>query len=69
VLFPAVDDARKNSTGDESWNPEGLIPTLDSAAEAAHPDLVVVTDVALDPYNSDGHDGVVDASRARRRAS
>jgi porphobilinogen synthase len=62
VLFPAVDDARKNSTGDEAWNPEGLIPTLVRRLKQAHPDLVVVTDVALDPYNSDGHDGVVDAS-------
>jgi porphobilinogen synthase len=62
VLFPAVDEARKNSTGDEAWNPEGLVPTLVRRLKQAHPDLVVVTDVALDPYNSDGHDGIVDAS-------
>ena len=62
VLFPAVDDARKNSRGDESWNPEGLIPALIRRLKREWPDLVVVTDVALDPYNSDGHDGIVDAS-------
>ena len=62
VLFPAVDDARKNSRGDESWNPEGLIPALLRRLKREWPDLVVVTDVALDPYNSDGHDGIVDAS-------
>lgn len=62
VLFPAIDEGKKNRTGDESWNPEGLIPTLIRRLKAAWPDLVVVTDVALDPYSSDGHDGIVDAS-------
>lgn len=59
VIFPAVDDALKNQTADESWNDDGLIPRAVKALKAAHPGLVVVTDVALDPYNSDGHDGVV----------
>jgi porphobilinogen synthase len=61
VLFPAVDDALKNSTGDESWNPEGLVPVAVRRLKARWPDLVVITDVALDPYNSDGHDGIVAA--------
>ena len=43
VIFPAVPEEKKNSTGDES------------------PSLCVITDVALDPYNSDGHDGIVQA--------
>ena len=59
VIFPAVDDVLKNQTADECWNDDGLIPRAIKALKAAHPDLVVVTDVALDPYNSDGHDGVV----------
>lgn len=58
VIFPAVDDGLKNQTADESWNDDGLIPRAVKALKAAHPGLVVVTDVALDPYNSDGHDGV-----------
>ena len=62
VLFPAIDDTKKNRTGDESHNPEGLIPTLIRRLKAEFPSLVVVTDVALDPYSSDGHDGIVDAS-------
>lgn len=62
VLFPAIDETRKNSLGDEAWNPEGLIPTLVRRLKSEWPDLVVVTDVALDPYNSDGHDGIVDAT-------
>tara|TARA_R110002096_G_scaffold147671_27_gene307895 strand:+ start:4940 stop:5923 length:984 start_codon:yes stop_codon:yes gene_type:complete len=59
VLFPAIPDRLKNSTADESWNPEGLIPTVISAIKTRFPDVAVITDVALDPYNSDGHDGVV----------
>lgn len=59
VIFPAVDESLKNQTGDESWNPDGLIPRAIRALKTACPELVVVTDVALDPYNSDGHDGVV----------
>ena len=61
VIFPAVPEEKKNSTGDESYNPDGLIPRALKALKAAHPSLCVVTDVALDPYNSDGHDGIVQA--------
>ncbi|MEO1856339.1 MAG: porphobilinogen synthase [Rubritalea sp.] len=59
VIFPAVPEEKKNSTGDESYNPHGLIPRALKALKSAHPTLCVITDVALDPYNSDGHDGIV----------
>jgi porphobilinogen synthase len=59
VLFPKVPDKKKNPTGDESWNPEGLIPQAIKAIKSAVPGMAVITDVALDPYNSDGHDGIV----------
>ncbi|MCU0636518.1 MAG: porphobilinogen synthase [Gemmatimonadaceae bacterium] len=59
VLFPAVDEALKTRTGDEAWNPDGLVPRTLRALKQRWPDLVVLTDVALDPYNSDGHDGIV----------
>ncbi len=59
VLFAAVPDALKSPTADESYNPEGLIPQAVAATKAAHPHTLVITDVALDPYNSDGHDGLV----------
>jgi porphobilinogen synthase len=59
VVFPAVDESLKNPTGDEAKNPEGLIPEAIRLLKADNPDLVVCTDVALDPYNSDGHDGIV----------
>jgi porphobilinogen synthase len=59
ILFPAIDDTLKSSGAEESVNPEGLVPRAVRALKEAHPSLVVITDVALDPYNSDGQDGLV----------
>jgi len=59
ALFPVIPDALKNPTGSASTDPDGLLPRAIRALKSAHPDLVVVTDVALDPYSSDGHDGLV----------
>ncbi len=59
VLFPAIPERQKTPGGEESHNPEGLVPRAVRALKTAHPTLVVITDVALDPYNSDGHDGLV----------
>ncbi len=62
VLFPKIDDSLKDSTGTQVGNEEGLIPrTLRSLSER-FPELTLITDVALDPYSSDGHDGIVDES-------
>jgi porphobilinogen synthase len=59
VIFPAVADGLKTPGAEEAWNPEGLVPRAVAALKRAHPSLCVITDVALDPYNSDGHDGLV----------
>ena len=59
VLFPKIEESLKSPQADESFNPDGLIPRAIRALKAAHPTLCVITDVALDPYNSDGHDGLV----------
>lgn len=59
ALFPALRDELKDPTGNESLNPEGLFPSAIRAIKNAVPDLLVITDVALDPYSSDGHDGIV----------
>lgn len=59
VLFPKVEESLKSPTGEEAANPDGLVPEAIAAIKAAHPDVLVVTDVALDPYSSDGHDGIV----------
>lgn len=59
VLFPKIDDASKTSGAAECYNPQGLIPRVIRAIKEACPEMCVITDVALDPYNADGHDGLV----------
>jgi porphobilinogen synthase len=59
VVFTAVSEDRKTSRAEESYNPAGLVPRAIEKIKTAFPDLAVITDVALDPYNSDGHDGVL----------
>ncbi|MFT4549935.1 MAG: porphobilinogen synthase [Verrucomicrobiales bacterium] len=61
VLFPAIAAEFKTSGAEECFNQDGLVPRAIAALKAAYPELLVITDVALDPYNSDGHDGLVDA--------
>ncbi|HEX5098639.1 MAG TPA: porphobilinogen synthase [Polyangiaceae bacterium] len=58
-LFPLIPDAQKDPRASESTNASGLVPRAVRALKSALPELVVITDVALDPYSSDGHDGVV----------
>ena len=61
ALFPAVAESLKDPTGRESHNPDGLVPRTIAALKDRWSDLVLVTDIALDPYSSDGHDGIVAA--------
>ena len=60
ALFPHVDGALKTSDGREAVNPAGLIPRAVAAVKAACPSLGVITDAALDPYTTHGHDGILD---------
>ena len=62
ALFPYVEAARKTPDGAEAANPDGLVPRAVAAVKAACPELGVVTDAALDPYTTHGHDGLLDAS-------
>ena len=59
ALFPALPDSAKDRLASESTNAEGLLQRTVRALKDSLPDLVVVTDVAMDPYSSDGHDGLV----------
>jgi len=59
ALFPALPDELKDPRGSESCNPSGLMQRAIRALKRELPELLVCTDVALDPYSSDGHDGVV----------
>ena len=59
ALFPYTEAADKDPEATEAWNPENLVNRATRAIKAAVPDIGVMLDVALDPYNSDGHDGLV----------
>lgn len=59
VFFPKIEESLKTPHGEECFNPDGLVPRAIRAVKAAYPDMAIITDVALDPYNSDGHDGIV----------
>jgi porphobilinogen synthase len=59
ALFPYTDEARKTSDCVEAWNPDNLVNRATRAIKAAVPDVLVMLDVALDPYNADGHDGIL----------
>ncbi|MBP9047012.1 MAG: porphobilinogen synthase [Tabrizicola sp.] len=58
-LFPYTDPALKTADCREAWNPENLTNRAIRAIKAEVPEIAVMTDVALDPYNAHGHDGLV----------
>ncbi len=58
-LFPYTDPALKTELCEEAWNPDNLSNRAIRAIKAAVPGIAVMTDVALDPYNANGHDGIV----------
>ncbi len=59
ALFPYIDPALKTPEGAEAVNPDNLVCRAIRAVKAAYPDLGIVCDAALDPFNSQGHDGVL----------
>jgi len=59
ALFPYTDEAKKTSDCAEAVNPDNLVNRATRAIKEAVPDIGIMLDVALDPYNSDGHDGLV----------
>ena len=58
-LFPYTDGNLKTDDCAEAWNPENLSNRATRAIKAAVPDIAIMTDVALDPYNAQGHDGIL----------
>ena len=58
-IFPAVDDALKDQMASYSWASDNFYLSAISTIKKEFPELVVMTDVAMDPYSSDGHDGLV----------
>lgn len=62
-IYVKVDDKLKDNTGKEAWNPDGLMQQAIKAIKDAVPEMVVMPDVALDPYSIYGHDGIVENSQ------
>ncbi|KZL50995.1 porphobilinogen synthase [Nodularia spumigena CS-591/12] len=60
ALFPVVPEELKDDTGTESFNPDGLVQRTVKAIREAVPEIIVMTDVALDPFTTHGHDGLID---------
>jgi porphobilinogen synthase len=60
ALFPVIDSSKKTPDGIEATNPDGLVPRAVRALKQAHPELGILTDIALDPYTSHGQDGLID---------
>ena len=59
VIFPKTPDHLKTPTAEEAFNDDGLSQRTIRLLKDKFPDVEIYTDVALDPYNSDGHDGIV----------
>ena len=62
ALFPVTPLAKKSDDAAEAYNPDGLAQRAVRALKEAHPELGVITDVALDPFTSHGQDGLIDDS-------
>ncbi len=63
VLFPAVEDALKDHGATYSWKKENFYLRIIAKLKKEFPESCLVSDVAMDPYSSDGHDGLVEDSR------
>jgi len=60
ALFPVVPTSKKTEGGEESFNPMNLICNATKRIKEAAPEIGIITDVALDPYTTHGHDGLLD---------
>lgn len=58
-IYVKVDESLKDNTGKEAWNPDGLMQNAIRAIKSACPEMIVMPDVALDPYSVYGHDGII----------
>lgn len=60
ALFPAIDESKKNPQASEAWSENNLNFSSVKRIKDAFSDVLVMGDIALDPYSSEGHDGIVD---------
>ena len=66
-IYVKVDESLKDNTGKEAWNPNGLMQRAIKEIKAACPEMIVMPDVALDPYSIYGHDGIIENLPAGRQ--
>jgi porphobilinogen synthase len=66
-IYVKVNESLKDNTGKEAWNPNGLMQRAIKAIKAACPEMIVMPDVALDPYSIYGHDGIIENLPAGRQ--
>jgi porphobilinogen synthase len=59
-IYVKVDESLKDNTGKEAWNPNGLMQRAIKSIKTACPEMIVMPDVALDPYSIYGHDGIIE---------
>ena len=60
ALFPKIAASKKTLNAEEAYKPDGLVQTCIKKIKDKFPDLLVISDVALDPYTSHGQDGIID---------
>ena len=63
AVFPNVDASKKDATGTEADNPDGLVARAIKAMKDAAPEVGIICDVALDPFTDHGHDGIIERGR------
>ena len=68
-LYMKVSDHLKDNTGKEAWNPDGLMQQTIKAIKDAVPEMLVMPDVALDPYSIYGHDGIIENGKIANDAT
>jgi porphobilinogen synthase len=69
ALFPQIEEKLKDPRGQEALNENGLLANAIRQIKDKHPDIELITDVALDPFSSDGHDGLVQNGKILNDAS
>lgn len=69
AIFPHIEPGKKDDGGSEALNPDGLVPNAIKTIKDAAPNLGVICDVALDPFTTHGHDGILDGDRIANDAT
>jgi porphobilinogen synthase len=69
AVFPHIDGAKKDATGSQAGDPNGLIAQAVKAMKDAAPEVGVMCDVALDPFTDHGHDGIIQGGRIHNEAT